>query len=61
MAQQIEIEVVCPECESKRYINNGRDGNWIYRKCLECGYSGKTLRMTQAELTRRLEDNSRVA
>lgn len=60
-APQIEVKVVCPSCGSKRYHHNGRDGNWIYRVCQDCEYRGTTLRITQLELARMLDEKKRVA
>ena len=39
---QIEVRAVCPKCTSGRYAHNGvLSERIIYRKCLDCGHSGK--------------------
>lgn len=50
MRGEVEVRAVCPKCGSGQYAHNGVTGDVIYRKCLKCGYKGKVLRVTTAEV-----------
>ncbi len=41
-APQVEVRAVCPACGGHQYAHNGRQSDRvIYRKCLDCGHTGK--------------------
>lgn len=51
-APQVEVRAVCPACGGRQYAHNGSySERLIYRKCLDCGHTGKVEVIRNDEIT----------